>query len=216
MITRDLLWVWARKLYHKLTPAERMAHFVEPLAEILGLPPAAPKSDAWWAERKLNRDAAYQAALDAERNRGFIFSGEWAGYDWARIEYLGGNRGRWASVTPAPGPPPDPPSSAGSIYATYGTGTPSEFWRYQHSGVLSKLRMEDGTEINFGYKNSPRQVAVYDSIRFDYLGYLPGKPGRPRKPKKPPGKIGRPRKPDKLSRAELMRRLRARRKSEGP
>src|SRR5262249_53300632 len=62
-IDRDFLLEWGRKLYPKLTIAERMEHFVEPLAEILDLPPAEPKTAAWWAERKLERDAAYEPEL---------------------------------------------------------------------------------------------------------------------------------------------------------
>src|SRR5262245_60828384 len=75
-IDYPMLLEWAIELYPKRTIAERGEHFIEPLAEIIGLPPPKPQtpawwvarsvrtSDAWWAARKLERDAAYEAELD--------------------------------------------------------------------------------------------------------------------------------------------------------
>jgi hypothetical protein len=79
--------------------------------------------------------------------------------------------------------------------------------------------MDDGTVINFGYAETPRQTLVYGSVRYDYIGYLHGKPGRPRKPPAPPkpaAKIGRPRKYG--SGAERVKgwRRRQKEKPEGP
>jgi uncharacterized protein (DUF2236 family) len=68
-IDRDFLLEWGRKLYPKLTPAQRVQRFAEPLAEILGLPPAKPGSVAYWAERKLERDAENASAIERQYGR---------------------------------------------------------------------------------------------------------------------------------------------------
>ena len=233
-INRDVALEWSRKLYPKLTIAERMEHFVEPLAEILDLPPAEPKTAAWWAERKLERDAAYEPELvrvyeppsyplaealiqaNTERYLAARLVGA-APRDVSADNFAALYRGPgdWASVTPLkdliPGRPPDPGPREENYYVG---GTASECWHWVHRGQVSLLRMDDGTQIHFGYAESPRQPFVYGSVRYDYLGYLHGKPGRPRKPKppQPAAKIGRPRKPEKESAAEKQRRYRERRK----
>jgi hypothetical protein len=53
-----------RRLYPALSKTERAAKFDEPLDEILGdLAPPRPGTDAWWAERKAAKDAAYERSL---------------------------------------------------------------------------------------------------------------------------------------------------------
>jgi hypothetical protein len=234
-INRNWLLEKARQLYPKLTIAERMEHFIEPLAEILDLPPAELKTAAWYAERKLERDAAYHPELvrvyewlkppsyplaealieaNTERYLARQLTGAAPG-DVSADNFAPLCRGPddWASITPpkVPGPPPDPGPREENYYVG---GTASECWHWRHRGQVSLLRMDDGTQIHFGYAESRRQPFVYGSVRYDYLGYLHGKPGRPRKPKppKPPAKIGRPRKPEKESAADKQRRYRERRK----
>jgi len=235
-INRDVALEWVRKLYPKLTIAERMEHFVEPLTEILDLPPAGPKTATWYAERKLERDAAYEPELlrvyewlkppsyplaealiwaNTERwlaRRPPIDLKEYPSRD--QVDHLmDGLGGDWATVLPlkAPDPPPDPGPREDNHYVL---GAASECWHWAHRGQVSLLRMDDGTVIHFGYAEKPCQVPVYGSVRYDYIGYLHGKPGRPRKakPPKPAAKIGRPRKPEKESAADKQRRYRERRK----
>src|SRR5262249_39760337 len=120
------------------------------------------------AERYWKRYEAIQKELGVSNRRS----------DWEGIEryadMLGYNRrGDWASITPlkVPGPPPDP----GPREENYYVGGPSaECWHWGHRGQVSLLRMDDGTVINFGYAETPRQTLVYGSVRYDYIGYLHG------------------------------------------
>jgi hypothetical protein len=236
-IDRDVLLEWGRKLFPKLTIAERMEHFVEPLAEILNLPPAEPGSAAWYAETRVQREAAHERKLDQflescpyDARMRAVEETIWAATEAYldrrlqnidmsvytsrdEVNHLMDGLGDWATVLPlkTPGPPPDKSPYTDNSYVA---GTSQQCWRWHHRGQLSLLRMDDGTEIHFGYAETPRQDPVYGSIRYDYIGYLHGKPGRPRKakPLKPAAKIGRPRKLDKESNAEKMKRYRARKK----
>src|SRR5262249_11176939 len=89
-ITYDVLRKWASEFFPKLNKDEREILFVWSMAEILGWRQAEPRSQV--------------AAEDKDPYP----------YDWAEIDYYGeviyrdrGGR-HWASISKAPGPPPDP------------------------------------------------------------------------------------------------------------
>jgi hypothetical protein len=224
-IDRSFVVEAARRLYPTRSRSEHATLLYEPLDEILGgLAPPKPGSDGWWAERKRKRDAEYEAQLQIYYERQDrlweMMLASLAGDEkrMAELEELGCQRPRiipeedfwrdidardserrndWASATPySPGPPSDPPPPryTGSLYVT---GTPGQWSRYKNRSVLSKLKLNDGTELSFGYAPSHRHACVFEQTV--YIGYLPGKTGRPRKP-------------DKLSRAEIQKAYRDRHK----
>src|SRR5262245_11684994 len=225
-IERNLLLEWGRKLYPRLTRAEQIEHLVEPLAEIIDLPPA---ERAWWADRKRKLGPGGMTLAEVEAILGPVPPG-WAGdnpnpgndgdlYDWEAIEanarLYGERRDTWASVTklkPA-GPPPDPGPREHNYYVG---GTSRQWEAWDHRGQFSKSRLKDGTQV-FPGPTPKGKASVYARLpngQSVYIGYVLGKPGRLRKakPPKPPAKRGRPRKPNKESNAEKMRRYRKRKK----
>ena len=239
-INRTVVIAASRKLYPGLTQAERAELIVDPLEEIIGginprtvertaKPVPAPGSEdlgprplsgsrslaRWWGERARQEQAALEkinlwppgkeypwvelpGANDANLARieatwvRSVYSDPNNDDTWARIERPKMRLG-----------PPDPPVSAETTFnpdtiAIYqGRGSVRDHWEYKHRSLLSALKRPDGRRLRFG---PPKRIGAsrYPGV---YYGHEPEKAGRPTKP-------------DKLSRKEIQRAYRERKKAE--
>jgi hypothetical protein len=167
-IDRDFLFDWASGWYLSFTTAEIVENIVEPVAEILGLPPPDDKYDFDYIDNVLGP---------------LVFD-------------RGG--GDWASITrPATGPPRAPGPRARNHYLLAGSSHDYWMYRHRGQTSKSRADDGTMRYFgDRPSKGSIPVYERLPNGRLLSIGYVLGKRGRPRKPKpkKAPAKIGRPRK----------------------